>query len=130
MKDVDWMISPNEIEFAHESFWIQIHNMPLGSMNSDKGTQVGKGIGEVIEFDSNNSGCSWGPFVRLKVRINIIEPFIRGRFLNLDDKILWLPVKYERLPSFCFHCGTIKHKQGGCPKLTRGNGDSYKCEYA
>lgn len=54
--------------------------------------------------------------MRIKVRIDITRPLIRGRFLKVGDDQVWLPIKYERLPSFCFQCGVIKHQVGGCSK--------------
>lgn len=103
--------------------------MPLGSMNTDIGNQIGAGIEDVMEIDTSNSGCAWGQFLCMKVHINISEPLIRSRLMNFDDKILWLPVKYERLPYLCFHYGVIKHKGEGYTKLIRGNNESYKSEY-
>ncbi|KAF5447349.1 hypothetical protein F2P56_032906, partial [Juglans regia] len=59
MEDVDWSAPPNEASFSQESFWIQIHNMPLGSMNTEIGSQIGASIGEIMEIDSDTSGCAW-----------------------------------------------------------------------
>ncbi|KAF5464435.1 hypothetical protein F2P56_014510 [Juglans regia] len=101
MEDVDWTTPPLEIPFSYEFFWVQVHNMPLVSMNKETGMQIGSGIGDVIEIDTDSSGCAWGQYLRMKVRVNLSKPLIR----------------------------VIKHKEGGCTKLHRGHIKTYKPEY-
>ena len=36
--------------------------------------------------------------------------------MNLEGNVIWIPFQYERLPKFCFQCGTIRHGIGGCAK--------------
>lgn len=65
----------------------------------------------------------------MKVCVDITRPMVRGRFLKIGDKQLWLPVKYRRLPSFCFHHGMIKHKNGVFSMATRGKSGKINNEY-
>ncbi|XP_041009301.1 uncharacterized protein LOC121253336 [Juglans microcarpa x Juglans regia] len=129
MEDLEGTLVQEGPSFSYEVFWIQIHNMPLVSMTHEIGQKLGSGVGSVIEVDYDGSSNAWGPFLRMKVKIDITRPLCRGRLLKLDDKQVWLPFKYERLPSFCFQCGTIKHKEGGCSKGSRGIYGKTSCDF-
>lgn len=62
MEDFDGSKDPTKIVFSFEVFWIQVCNMPLGSMSRDIGLQVGAGIGKVLKIETDESSCAWGPF--------------------------------------------------------------------
>lgn len=53
-----------------------------------------------------------------KIKIN--EPLCRGLTIN-DDATgkLWVEIKYERLPDFCYYCGLIGHNEGSCSLSTQ-----------
>ena len=45
----------------------------------------------------------WGPFLHMRVDIDITKPLMRGKMLPIEnvDKG-WIYIKYERLPIFCY----------------------------
>ncbi|KAK4856799.1 hypothetical protein QYF36_021412 [Acer negundo] len=74
-------------------------------------------IGEVREVDSGPSGDCLGKFLRVRVEVKINKPL--RRFLQVDvlgdGEETVMPIQYERLPIFCFHCRLIGHSLRGCP---------------
>lgn len=53
---------------------------------------------------------SIGPYVRVRISIDIMKPLQKMVFLELkDDDEVELLVLYERLPDFCFCCRLIGH---------------------
>ncbi|KAF5471373.1 hypothetical protein F2P56_008182 [Juglans regia] len=119
-------MSINEVVFNKEEFWVHAYNIPLSSMTYEVGTQIGGCIGRVLTVQVDERGIGWGKFLRIRVEVNISEALQRGVFLSYAGKKTWIPFKYERLPTFCFKCGVIKHAKSGC--LVSSLGDS-KLQY-
>ncbi|CAL1403133.1 unnamed protein product [Linum trigynum] len=72
-------------------------------------------IGKVLEsgvFTCQDSG-SW--FVKVKALIDFSRP-LRSQILasNDDTGRFCVSLKYEHLPSFCFHCGRVGHSSRSC----------------
>lgn len=59
-----------------------MHMMSLGMMNSFYGEELEKFIGEVIKIDVDNDGIGWGPYLWVKVWMNISRLIIRGKIKN------------------------------------------------
>lgn len=94
--------------------WVQIHNLPLGMTKSIYGKRFGKSIREVIKLDIDKDGMGWGPYLRVKVKVNVTKPLPKGCLTPSRDKPVWIEFKYERLLNFCFQCGIIKYPKLGC----------------
>lgn len=85
------------------------------------GKILGKAIGEVIECEVDSDGLGWGPFLRIKVWVDITKPLIQGSLISNQGNPLWIAFKYKRLPNFYFKCGVIKHSILGCNKSPLSN---------
>lgn len=73
-------------------------------------------MGEVIEIDVDKDGLGWGPFLRVRVWVNITKPLSRGTLLKQEGTPIQISFKYERLSNSYFKCGIILHKSSGCNK--------------
>ncbi|XP_040996053.1 uncharacterized protein LOC121242227 [Juglans microcarpa x Juglans regia] len=51
MKEFEGGLSPLEVQFTHEPFWIQVHNLPFAGMTKEVGALVGSGLGRVLEVE-------------------------------------------------------------------------------
>ncbi|KAF5449950.1 hypothetical protein F2P56_030343 [Juglans regia] len=111
---------PQKLKFMQERFWIQFHNLPLSCMNEDRGRQLGNTIGVVEEVDVKEDGSGWGRYLRVMIVIDLQKPLARGRTINVRGEKLWIPVRYEKLPRFCFSCGCLIHGKGGCVNKSEG----------
>lgn len=87
----------------------------FGMMNKVYGESIGKTISQAIERDIDKVGAWWGPFLRVRVSVDITKPLLPSSLINPSRKPLWVAFKYERLPNFCFRCGIIKHSNSRCP---------------
>lgn len=103
LNSFDGSTAPKDIEFLKEYLWIQLHNIPFGGVNKAVGLQIGGLIGEVLEMDLDKEGIGWGPYLRVKVAINILKPLMRGIHLSMGGTRTWISFQYERLPFFCFN---------------------------
>ncbi|KAF5465302.1 hypothetical protein F2P56_015322 [Juglans regia] len=120
LQEVDGEVPLKDIKFERELFWVQAHNMPLACMSKEIGLMLFSGMERVLAVETDDGGCGWGSILRAKVEVDITKPLIRGRLLTVDRSQKWIPFKYERLPSFCFECGSILHSKQ-CAGSTRYN---------
>lgn len=51
LKDYDGEIQPHLMDFDHDSFWIQMLNLPLSCMTQGMEEQIGGSIGKVKGVD-------------------------------------------------------------------------------
>lgn len=109
----------NELEFEKAAFWVRMFNLPLACMGKEMGHRIGATIGEVKEVDVTNDGVGWGEYLRVGICLDLSKPLSRGRFLTVRDKEIWVAFQYEKIPKFCFKCGTIRHGSRDCD---RGSG--------
>jgi len=116
LRDVDELTPPNQMDFHLSPIWVQVHDMPLTCMNRAVGNQIRGSLGSVLEVDVTGDGVGWGRFLRIQVVIDLTKPLDRGRALIMQGKSLWVTFRYEKLPSFCHHCGRIFHGAYVCDK--------------
>ncbi|KAF5447236.1 hypothetical protein F2P56_032804 [Juglans regia] len=116
----DGVLQPGKFPMDHESFWLQIHSLPLGCMTEECGQQIGSSVGKVLEVDVGEDGIGWGKALRVRVEVPLTKAIARGSFLNVQGQKVWVTFKYEKLPKICFSCGWILHGETGC---LSGKGD-------
>lgn len=128
--------SPKDVEtignmkFSKTSIWIQIHNVPFNCLTRDMAKILGEKIGTVEDIDSNDCDVWSGPFMRIRVVIDIEKPLQRGLKLRVSDTDFnWCPIMYEKLPDFCHTCGVIGHSQRECQAISLSGKSADKSNY-
>nr|XP_020162872.1 uncharacterized protein LOC109748244 [Aegilops tauschii subsp. strangulata] len=136
---------PEDYAFNDIPIWVRVFNLSLGMMNEDSVEDIGNIIGRFVEADTGSDGSAIGRFLRLKVRMRIDKPIMRGLTLeegeqkgkrNKDVTTVgngdeeeegdWCRFEYEYLPDFCFTCGVIGHGDKDCTtKLKKGERQQY-----
>jgi hypothetical protein len=111
---------PAEMNFEKVSFWVRMFNLPLAFMSETMGFNLGNSVGVVEEVESDEYGIGWGEYLCVKICLDISKPLARGCILKLKETTTWVAFQYERLPRFCFQCGSIRHGPGGCLVLRGG----------
>lgn len=129
MIDLDETKSNEEMEFTSIPIWVRVRKLPFGMMNKAVGEAIGSEIGSFISMDLDEDGTTLGRYLRIKVRLDIRKPLMRGVTVFLgekEDKPAWCPVEYEFLPDFCYTCGLIGHIDKNCDiKLAHGEIQQY-----
>lgn len=66
----------------------------------------------MADSDVNGTiGCS----LRVWVSMDVSKPLSRGRKLWDNGVVVgWVTFRYERLPNFCYWCGSLLHKDREC----------------
>ncbi|KAE8804354.1 hypothetical protein D1007_19371 [Hordeum vulgare] len=132
---------PEDYEFNKSPIWVRIFNLPLGMMNVDSAEEIGNIVRNFVEADVGADGIAMGKFMRVKIRMKLDKPIMRG--FTLDDEEhesrqkqknnmnidgasegedgAWCRFEYEFLPDFCYICGFVGHSEKACNmKLDKG----------
>jgi hypothetical protein len=118
-----------EMECGFVSFWVQIHNLPVGRMKHELASALGAAVGKVEHVAENEAEKGCDDCMRVRVRIDISKPLCRGRKARLaSGRETWISFKYERLPIFCYWCGCLTHGERDCELWLRNKGVMNKAE--
>jgi 14-3-3 protein epsilon len=109
---------PSQVPLFQATFWVQVHDIPVGMMTKKVGEGLGKFMGELVEYDAKNSSNFWRNYMRIKVNIDVRKPLRRGKKIStMDGGTSIVRFKYERLTLFCYLCGILGHGDYTCEKL-------------
>lgn len=116
VSEFDGTKSIDEINFSFIPIWLRVSRLPMGLMNKSMAVTIGNVVGSFMEADVENGDYAAGRFLRLKVRLDIRKPLIRGMTMIIgeDKEDRWCPFCYEYLPDFCYNCGIIGHTDKVC----------------
>lgn len=74
----------SELRFNKTEFWLRLINLPVGFKNKHAAAMIGQKIGEFLEVDNDKEGLHWGESMRIRVRLDITKPLLRGFMLKAD----------------------------------------------
>ncbi|KAF4372141.1 hypothetical protein F8388_000357 [Cannabis sativa] len=95
----------------HNLHMILLFRLPFLSKTEALAKILGNMIGKFLEVFEDSLNEGWGPFLRMRVEIDVSKPLLRGQLVTfpwMNDE-LWIDYRYERLPDFCYECGIIGH---------------------
>ncbi|MBA0856165.1 hypothetical protein Goshw_024247 [Gossypium schwendimanii] len=96
------------MELNYTEFWIQVHDLPPGSMNELMAKQFGNFCGKFIEYDSSFPTLGIQAFLRIRVRLDVTASLKRKKkVLFGKSMVVYARFKYEKLSLFCFICGRL-----------------------
>ena len=90
-------------------------------MNAIVGNYIANEIGVPLLVDAPKSGLAWGPFLRIRVDVDITKLLMRGKMIQIEGMEKgWVHFKYERPPIYCYRCGILGHQERECQKAKKG----------
>lgn len=109
-------VSPYELDFNYNSFWIQVHKVPLEYLNCKNVTTILSKVGTVEEVEEPPfEGRLMRTFIRTRVSLDITKPLPTGCWIpRADLPKIWVIYRCERLQDLCLNCGILGHEQKEC----------------
>lgn len=96
LKRVERSLEVKSLVFCHTGFWVQVHNLPIGSLNARVARDVVSIAGMVVESNADSDECETSSFMHVRVNINITKQLYRGRKIVLQNREeSWVSFKYE-----------------------------------
>lgn len=86
MMDLDESKSIEEMVFVFIPFWVRVMKLPFGMMNKAVGEAIDGEIGSFVCMDHDEDGTALRRYLRIKVKLDIRKPLMRGVTVFLDEK--------------------------------------------
>ncbi|KAF3449038.1 hypothetical protein FNV43_RR09762 [Rhamnella rubrinervis] len=104
-----------DVKFNTITFFMQIHGLPPNLLHPDVAFKIDKQIGGLHEDFVTSRVVVAQSYLRVHIEIQIDSPILARFFQSKKNRSeKWIQFKYERLPYFCFKCGTLDHVSGRC----------------
>lgn len=78
--------SLDEYELKHTPIWVRVYGIPMGSMSRESGEDIRREICQVLDVDVDNCDMAMGEYMRIKVRMDITKPLMRGITIFVDEE--------------------------------------------
>ncbi|XP_030942600.1 uncharacterized protein LOC115967604 [Quercus lobata] len=118
----------DDLKLDKASFWVQVHNIPIGYRNKSVAEDICGAIGRV-DRSSSVANCEGGSYIRVRVTLDVFQPLCRGRVITFEDGgKIWINFRYERLPNICYWCGCFDHGDRDCDLWIQSKGTLNKEE--
>ncbi|KAL4296152.1 hypothetical protein GQ457_12G013400 [Hibiscus cannabinus] len=116
--------------FHFMTIWVRVYKLPLRAMNRDMGFRLGGTVGTALGVDHRVEGGNMGEFLRILVEVDIRKPLRRCVLLQngLANQASPCPLRYERLPDFCYFCGLVGHVLSSCTSKSAAD-DGKRLQY-
>lgn len=111
-----------DLKFDKVSFWVQVHNIPIGYWNKSIAEDICEAIRRV-DRSTKVSDSEGGSYVRVRVTLDVYQPLCRGRVVTFEGGgKIWVSFRYERLPNICYWCGCFNHNDRDCDTWVQSKG--------
>ena len=77
-------VSSENVTFQRSPFWIRVFNIPIKIMNATVGNYIDNEIGIPLLVDAPKSGLAWGPFLCIRVDVDITKLLMRGKMIQIE----------------------------------------------
>ncbi|KAL8555033.1 hypothetical protein ACS0TY_003003 [Phlomoides rotata] len=114
LKELESGEQRSTLVFGKTSFWLRIYELHMAARIQNIIALIAIKIGDLVEVDQMSlEGFSRS--LHVKINIDLQRPLKKGLHIEMHESHkLWIEFKYERLPSFCYVCGTLGHLRKEC----------------
>ena len=110
MEEYDDFLNVNSYKLDKIPVWAWIQGVPEGLMKKKELVEkVAKKVGDPIIVVVNKGKINPTTYLRAKIWLVLSKPLVQMVPITLKERMTYL-VQYEKLPTFCFHCGLVGHE--------------------
>ena len=84
LQKYDRLTPLSDLPLDKTSFWVQVHNIPIGFRSKSVTEDICGSIG-IIDRSTTVSECECGSYVQVRVTLDVFQPLFRGRIIKLGD---------------------------------------------
>uniref|UniRef100_A0A803P622 DUF4283 domain-containing protein n=1 Tax=Cannabis sativa TaxID=3483 RepID=A0A803P622_CANSA len=66
---------------AYTPFWVQVYRLPFLSKSKALAKVLGNIIGEFLDVHEDSLAEGWGPFLRIRVKLQVTKPLPQGQMI-------------------------------------------------
>jgi len=96
--NVAWFFDKLDIHYA--SFWICVHDLPLGGINSNVAKKIRDFVGLVEDMDLGDEKGVWCEYLLILACLDVCKPLPRGKKISLGIVIICSRENAKRMISF------------------------------
>ena len=78
LKKVNRHTDVRSLVFYKTSLWVQIHDLPIGSLTMTMARDIASIVGDVDENETSRGDCEGCNFMRFRVVIDVAKPLCKG----------------------------------------------------
>ncbi|XP_039136996.1 uncharacterized protein LOC120274516 [Dioscorea cayenensis subsp. rotundata] len=101
--------------------WVQLHNLPVEFWDGETLETISSSLGRLLKIDEFTLSMSRSRYARVCLEIDLSKPLKQGFWLGDDENRVFVVVLYEKLPTFCYHCGMVGHGSNLCSRRSSRN---------
>ncbi|XP_021775621.1 uncharacterized protein LOC110739484 [Chenopodium quinoa] len=102
-----------DVNLNFSPFWVRIKDLSFDCRTNSHVNMIASKLGDVIEIEEDSVAICKSR--RVKVMLDVQKPLKRYQTLRTKEgNVIRINLKYERLPFFCFSCGTMGHSERDC----------------
>lgn len=106
------------VVWCKEFFWIHFTGLSRFCYIVDAGLKLAKNFSDCQEFQLHEDKVLGSKFFKFRALVDLSKPLMHICSLTTLNALVHSGLfKYERLPTFCFHCGRIGHRFRDCNTL-------------
>jgi hypothetical protein len=111
---------PSETVLNSVRLWVRFYDVPWNKQTDAYGRLIGSKLGKVAEVDVDTDGIKLNEFLRVRIDWPLNQRLLARFRTTIKGQAMVFPMRYERVPFFCFHCGFIGHSKDQCERTVLG----------
>ncbi|CAO2835426.1 unnamed protein product [Amaranthus hypochondriacus] len=113
LQEIEEDVQPSEVVLKYSPFWVRFYNLPFSCRSDNHIRAIAKVVGECMETEEDFLDVN--PYRRVRIIMDVTKPLKRYQLVKTKNgTTVKIPIKYERLPHFCFLCGLMTHTEKNC----------------
>ncbi|KAM0874926.1 hypothetical protein ACQ4PT_037120 [Festuca glaucescens] len=113
---------PSDVILDTVCMWVRFYDVPWGKQTKEYGELLGSKFGRVVGVDVDAVGVELSDYLRVRIDWPLSQHLL-ARFkaaVKGQPNPRIYPMRYERVPYFCFHCCFIGHNEEQCENKLLG----------